>query len=169
MNSVSATRFPFVVTGANAQRIDTASIAFDLRMHLGVAIDLASARLQDPGPTAFCRTQHVDGTEHAGLDCLDWIELVVPGCRGTGQVVDLVDLQKDRQGDIMANQFKIRLAQQVGDIGLLAREEIIEADHVVPGRDQSLAEMRTQESGTAGHKNTLDHVLWPLRLGDWRR
>jgi hypothetical protein len=41
-------------------------------------------------------------------------------------------------------------------VRLLAREEIVEADHVVPQLDQSLAEMGTEKPGSAGHENPLD-------------
>ena len=59
------------------------------------------------------------------------IELVVAGGGGAGQVVDLIDLQPDRLRDVVPDQVEIRPAEQVGDVRLLAGEEIVEADHVV--------------------------------------
>ncbi len=72
------------------------------------------------------------------------------GRGGAGEVVNLVHFQKDRQGNVVADQFEIRPAQQVSDIGLLAGEEIIHADDVVSLVDQPLAQMRPQKAGPAG-------------------
>ena len=72
---------------------------------------------------------------------------------GTGQVVDFVHFQKDRQRDVVADQLEIGLAQQVADVRFLAGEEVVQADHVVPLRDESFAEMGAEKAGPAGHQN----------------
>ena len=90
---------------------------------------------------------------HRGLHRLDGVVLVVARRGGAGQVVDLVDFQEDRQRDVVADQFEVRLAQQVGDVRLLAGEEVVQADHVVAFVDQPLAEVRAEKAGPAGDQN----------------
>ena len=136
-------------------------------MDFGIAVNFAGAGLQDPRAAAFGDSQHVDRAEHAGLDRLDRIELVVPGGGRTSHVVDLVDLQKDRQRDVVPNQLKVRFAQQMRDVRLLAGEEIVQADHVVAHRDQPFAEVGAQKTGAAGDKNSLDHGLGLEGLRGW--
>ena len=56
----------------------------------------------------------------------------------------------------MPDQLEVRPAEQVGDVGLLAGEEVVEADDVVPLLDQPLAEVRAEEAGAAGDQNAFD-------------
>jgi hypothetical protein len=51
--------------------------------------------------------------------------------------------------DVVPNQFKIRLFQEVGDIGLLAGKEVVDADHIVPLVNQAFAEVGSKEAGPA--------------------
>jgi hypothetical protein len=48
----------------------------------------------------------------------------------------------------------------VGNVGLLRREEIIEANDVVSFVDQSLADVRSEKSCPAGDQNTLSFLSW---------
>jgi len=61
----------------------------------------------------------------------------------------------------MAQEFEARMTNEVLDVALRAGEEIIETDHFVPGLDQPLAQMRTDESGASCDENRLavDPVL----------
>ena len=42
------------------------------------------------------------------------------------------------------------------DVRFLAGEEIIQADNVMPARDQAIAQMRTEKSGAAGHQDSFE-------------
>ena len=50
-----------------------------------------------------------------------------------GQVVDLVDLDVEREGHVVAHQLEARVVQADGDVLLAAGEEIVDAQHVVAG------------------------------------
>ena len=63
------------------------------------------------------------------------------GRRRTRQVVDLVDLQQDRFGYVMANQFKAMAVQQAVEVLLSAGKEVIEADDLVTLRQQAFTQM----------------------------
>ena len=136
-------------------------------MDLRVAVDFAGRGLQDLGPAAFGHAQHVDRAQHRGLHGLDGVVLVMAGRGRTGQIVDLVNLQPDGQCDVVADQFEIRPRQQVADVGLLAGEEVVQADDVVTVGDQALAEMRAEKAGPAGDQDSLDrpHEIDPTGVG----
>ena len=140
-------------------------------MDLGIAVDFAGRGLQHLRPAALGHAQHVDRPHHRGLHRLDGIVLVVARRGGAGQVVDLVDLQQDRQRHVVANQLEVRPAEQMGDVRLLAGEEVVEADHVVPLLDQPLAEVRAEKAGAAGDQNAFQrgHVASPPigRVSPW--
>ncbi len=121
----------FVVAGARPDRVDVAAIALRLRMHGRVAIDLRGRGLEDLGLQPLGQAQHVDRADHAGLGRLHRIELVVDRRGRAGEVVDLVDLDKERMGDVVAHRLEMRVAQQLGDVVLAPGEVIVDAEHVV--------------------------------------
>jgi hypothetical protein len=58
------------------------------------------------------------------------------------------------------------LAEQMRDVALIARIEIIDADNIITGLNQSIAKMRANKSGAAGNQDTfwdcLNHLLLAL-------
>jgi hypothetical protein len=54
--------------------------------------------------------------------------LVVHGGRGAGQVVDLVHLQHQALRDVVADQLKVGLADQLRNVVLAAGEKVVHAD-----------------------------------------
>ncbi len=79
------------------------------------------------------------------------------GRRGTREVVYLVHFQEQRMGHIVTHQLEIRLREQVRDVRFLAREEVIDADNVLPGLDKPVTEMGAEEAGAAGYEYSFDH------------
>jgi len=53
---------------------------------------------------------------HAGLGGLHRVVLVVDGRSRAGQVVDLVHLDVEREGHVVADEFEVRAVQQVLDV-----------------------------------------------------
>ena len=58
---------------------------------------------------------------HAGLGRLHRVVLVVNGRGRAGEVVDLVDLDVEREGDVVAHQLEARMAEQMVDVALWCR------------------------------------------------
>jgi hypothetical protein len=56
------------------------------------------------------------------------------------------------------------MSEQVRDVGLLAREEVVEADDVMALGDKSFTQVRPEKTSSAGHKNAFDlrHVTLPI-------
>jgi hypothetical protein len=77
----------------------------------------------------------------------------------TRKVIDLIDLEKDRLGDIVPDQLKMMVVEQIRDILLAASEEIIETNNVVALREQSFTKMRANKPGTAGNKNSHNEQM----------
>ena len=65
---------------------------------------------------------------HTGLGGLHRVVLVVDRRSRAGEVVDLVDLQEERVRHVVPNQLEVRPLEQVHDVELLAREEVVEAN-----------------------------------------
>jgi hypothetical protein len=111
--------------------------------------------LEDLGLHPLGQAEHVDGAVHAGLGGLHRVELIVDrGCRA-GQVVDLVDLDIERKGHVVAHQLEVRAFQQMGDVVLGPGEEVVETNHVVAFGEQTLAEVAAEEAGAAGNEDTF--------------
>ena len=92
---------------------------------------------------------------HAGLGGLHRIVLIVNRRSGTGEIEDLVDLDVERERHVVTHQLEPLVVEQREDVFARAREEIVDAQHVVAVGQQALAEMRAQEAGAAGDEYSL--------------
>ncbi len=87
--------------------------------------------LKDAALQALGKPQHIDGAIDAGLRGLNGIVLIVDGRSRAGEIVDFIDLHIERKGHIVAYEFKARVADEMGDIGLGAGKEIVDANNIV--------------------------------------
>lgn len=139
----------------DADRIDAAPVFFGLRMYLRIAVDLAVGGLQNVGRDALGETKHVDCVMHACLDRLHAIELLVNRTDRVGEIENAIDLDVEREGDIVTDQFELRVIEQVRDIAFRSREEIIQAENIVTVFDKAIAQVRAEEAGAAGDQNLI--------------
>ena len=149
---------PLIVTRSGTDRVDRAAIGFRLRVDFRIAVDLAGRGLQNFRLAASGDAQHVDRAEHRGFYCLDRVVLVVARCGRAGKVVNFVDFQKDGHRHVVPDQLEVGPVQQVGYIGFLAREEVVEADNVMALIDQPVAEMGADKPGTTTYKNSFNQA-----------
>lgn len=117
----------FVVTGADANRVNVSVIILDLRMDFGIAVHFAGRGLQDFCLYALGKAKHVDRTVHAGFGRLYRIKLIVHRGGRAGEVVDFIDFDIQRESDVVPQQFKIRMQGQMADIAFAAGIKIIGA------------------------------------------
>ena len=126
-----------------------------LGMDVGVAINLAGGGLENLCPDALGQTEHVDRAVDAGLGGLHRVVLVMDRRGRTGQVVDFIHLDVQRESDVVPHEFETLVLHQRQDIGLGAGEQIIGANDVMPLIEQDLAEVRTEKTGAAGNENAF--------------
>ena len=53
--------------------------------------------------------------------------------------------------DIILDELKLRIPDEVGNVGGIAGDEVIDADDAVPLGDQAIAEVGTEESCATGY------------------
>ena len=153
--------FAFVVTAAWARQINATAVFLSLRMDVGIAVYLAGGRLQNARVQALGETQHVDRSNDARLRRLNGIMLIVDRRGRAGEVVDLVDLDIERKGHVVAYGLEGRLAEQWFDVAARTCEIVIDAENLALLLEQSCAQMRAQKARTTRHKNPLFHRTPP--------
>jgi hypothetical protein len=69
--------------------------------------------------------------------------------RGACEVEDLVDLDVEAEGlrDIVLQDGETRVLHQVRDNVTASRIEVVDGEHLMPVREQPLAQVGTKESG----------------------
>jgi hypothetical protein len=120
---------------------------------LRVAIDLAGRRDEQLGVHLARHVEHVERPVHRGPDGAHRVALVVDRRGRTGEVVDLVHLDDDRLRHVVAQELEPVIVEEVLDVLAGAGEEVVEADDLVAGAEQLLAEVRAEKSGAAGDED----------------
>lgn len=149
----------FVITRPRPDRVDVAPVALGLGMHGRIAIDLGGGGLEDLAAQALGQAQHVDRAVHAGLGRGDGVVLVMDRRGRAGEVVDLVDLDIERKGHVMAHELEPGMVVQVLDVALGAGKEVVGADHLMPLFKQAVGQVRAEETGAAGDQDAFAGVV----------
>jgi hypothetical protein len=71
------------------------------------------------------------------------------------KVVDLIDLNVEREGHVMPDHFKVGMQQEVLNIILGSGEVIVDAQDLRAVGDQPITEMRPKESSSPCNKNAF--------------
>src|SRR4051794_27644364 len=85
-----------------------------------------------------------------------------------GEVVDLVDLDKEGMRHVVPHRLEQRCRQKIRDVVLAAGEVVVDAEHVMALRDQALTQMRAEKAGAAGDENALGYGAHAGFLRDCR-
>jgi hypothetical protein len=78
-------------------------------MNEGVAINFARGRLQDPRPQQYRQVQYVDCTVDTRLRRLYGVPLIVNRRSRTGEIVDLINVEMERENHIVAYRLEPRI------------------------------------------------------------
>ena len=101
----------------------------------------------------------MEGAEHAGLERVDRVALVLRRRGGAGEVEDGVGRQPAPDdsaaglGDVVDQDREARVRPQVLDVGGAPGLEVVEADHAAAAGEQRLAQMRADEARAAGDQD----------------
>jgi hypothetical protein len=92
------------------------SLVLVLGVNLGVTVNLGSGRDQEPSLGPLGKSEHVHGSHERGLDGLYGVVLVVRGRCGTGEMVDLVDLDEEGLDYVVPDHLEVGVTDPVGDL-----------------------------------------------------
>jgi len=79
---------------------------------------------------------------------------------GAGQIVDLIDLDIERERYVMTGQLEAMMVEHAVDIAPGAGEIIIGADNAGAALEQALAQVRAEKPGAPGHQHAFFQVHW---------
>ncbi len=90
---------------------------------------------------------------HAGFGGLDRVPLVVDRRSRAGEVIDLVDLDVERERHVVADKLEARFLEQFVYVAPVAGVEIVRGEHVVAQLKQASAQVRADETRAAGDQS----------------
>ena len=76
-------------------------------------------------------------------------------------MINAVYLTHKRLGDVVAHQLKIRIVDQVQNVGLASGKEVIQAENFVSLFQETLAEMGADKTSPACDQNSMLHLATP--------
>ena len=125
-------------------------------MNRRVSIDLRCGRDEETSTRSLGDAEHVESSHDVRLDGFDPVVLVEDRRSGTGEVVDLVDLEKERLRDIMSNILKARVVQPLRDVLFPTTEAVIHTNHFISLiLHETVNEVGTNETAATSDENTL--------------
>src|SRR5882757_7188176 len=90
--------------------------------------------------------------------------LIVDRRGRASEIVDLVDLDIERKGHVVAHDLEGGLAEQWFDVAARTCEIVVDAENLALLLEQPCAQMRTQKACTTCNKNPLFHNAPPLAV-----
>src|SRR6185369_17094888 len=110
-----------------------------------IAVNFRRRRLENARPHTLRETKHIDRAHHVRLHSLHRVVLVVHRRSRTREVIDLIDFEEYRLGDVVTQQLEALIVEQVKNVFAPAGEEVVEAEHLVAFADESLTKMRSDK------------------------
>ncbi len=116
--------------------------------------------MQNSRAAAFGESHDVDHADRRGLDRLDWVELIRLRRCGAREVEDSIGFDIQRMHDVMSNQLKPWMADQMANVVLRPGEEVVDANDFVTPFNQSIAKMTSKKPSATGYQYCRhDHSL----------
>ena len=149
----------FVVDAARPDRVDVAPVGFLLRMLERIAVDLGGRRDHERRALGLRQAERLVRAERADFQRLDRQLEVIDRAGRARPVQHVIDraVDVDVVGDVVADELEIAIAQ-VRDVGEVAGQQVVDADHREAAIEQRFRQMRADESGGAG-----DDYAWHVR------
>lgn len=101
-----------------------------------------------------------------GLGRLHRIVLVMNRRGRAGEIVDLIDLDIERKGHVMAHEFEARIAVEMVDVAPRAGEQIVRAQHLMPLAEQPVDQVRSDEPGSSRYQDAFAAIIESRQAGD---
>jgi hypothetical protein len=100
-------------------------------MNKRIAIDFAGRCLKNASTQTFREPKHIDSAMYAGLCSLYRIILVMNRRRWTRKIENAIDFHVQRQTNIMTQELKARMGEEMRDVIFATREQVVHAQYVV--------------------------------------
>jgi len=135
-----------------------------LRVHGRVAVDLAGRRLEEAGALGHGELDQVLRAAASHVEDLDRHDIEVGGRRRAGQVHHRVDRSVHVQpfDHILADKGEPGAPDQLLEVALGARDQVVDRDDLVAALEQSQAQVGAEEPGPAGHHDPPPAQLRPM-------
>ena len=122
-------------------------------MHQRIAVGFGSRRQEKPGAVLFRDIEHVLRPGGAGFQRLDRMLQIVFRTGERSQVQNRIEfsLRGKRLRDVAFDKIEIRMLEQVLHVSGGARHQIIQGNHTMVVGNQSVTEVRANETGGSRH------------------
>ena len=142
-----------VVDPAGPDRVHMAPVRLGLRVDLWVAVDLARGREQEPGTLELREPEHVVGPVRAHFERMQGQAEVVDRAGRAGQVEHDVHglLEKERLGEVVVDEVKIRAVLNVLNVLERASIEVVDTDDPISITKQKVTQVRPEKPGSSRH------------------
>ncbi len=124
-----------------------------IRAHRWISVDLRRGGEQELRADLARALERVQRAFDTGPDRPDRVALVVHGRGRAREVIDVVHLDHELLVHVVAQELEARMTEESFDVSAPAREQVVQADHRVPGADQPLAQVRAEKARTTGHEH----------------
>jgi hypothetical protein len=149
----------FVVNTANTDRIHVTPVGLFLRVLKRIAVTLRRGRCEELRVFRSGKAEHFVSAECANLEYLNRYAFEIDRARRTGEVENEIDVTGyvNVFGDIVFDKPEPIVSKKMLDVCEITRDEIVEADHLMPLREHGVTQMRTDESSAARYDYTHVH------------
>lgn len=90
--------------------------------------------------------------------------LIVNRRSRAGKVVNLINLDVQRKGDVMAHHLKIGIAHQMSNIAFSPCEKVVNTQDIMSFGEQPFAQVGAEKARTTSYQNP--HITYPsLKIG----
>jgi len=141
-----------VVDAARPDRVDVAPVGFLLRMLERIAVDLRRRGDHERRALGLREAERLVRAERSDFQRLDR-QLEVIDRAGRARPVQHVihrAVDVDEVGDVVADELEVAIAQ-VRDVGEVAGQQVVDADHCEAAIEQRFRQVRSDETGGAGN------------------
>jgi hypothetical protein len=154
----------FVVHASGADGVHVPPVGLGLRVLQRVPIDLGGTGQEEPRAFGLRQAEAVVRAERPDLESLNGQLEVVDRARRRREVKDAVHrtIDRDEFRHIMTEKTERPTAVEVRDVGEVARDQVVDPDHLVPGGKQAVGEMGSQEPRSAGHDQSHQTAFLPI-------
>eukprot|EP01018_Ginkgo_biloba_P027799 Gb_14442 [translate_table: standard] len=142
---------PLIITTSDPNRIHVAPVCLSLRMFKRISINFTCAGKKEPCTNSLGQSEHVQSSHNIGLYSLDRIVLVMHRRSRTSQMVDLIDLQKQRLHYIMSYKLKPRISKMMHNVFFSSGKKIIHHNNTVPSRHKPVNKMAPYKASSSSN------------------